>query len=154
VQSLGHYFNSSDTLEDKLGLAGASYELVAAIPAVADYFGPSTSQPSKAWIDIEKRESELQSAFLTYLNGRSDVTICGSREMDTKKRVSTISFLVKGWKSKDLVEKVDEVSKGEIGIRWGGFYSVRLAEETFGLGKDGVVRASFVHYNTGMFSFP
>lgn len=153
MQSLGHYFNRRETLEDKLGLAGSSYELVAAIPAVADYFGPNPSQASQTWADIEQRESELQSTLLTYLNGRSDVTICGCREIDTKKRVSTISFLVKGWKSQDLVEKVDEVSKGEIGIRWGGFYSVRLAEETLALGKDGVVRASFVHYNTGMFSF-
>jgi len=60
---------------------------------------------------------------------------------------------VKGWKSQDLVEKVDEVSKGEIGIRWGGFYSVRLTEEILALGKDGVVRASFVHYNTGILFF-
>jgi len=140
-------------LEDKLGLAGSSYELVAAIPAVAEYFGSNASQVSQAWTDIEQRESELQSTLLTYLNGRSDVTICGSKEMDTKKRVSTISFLVKGWKSQNLVEKVDEVSKGEVGIRWGGFYSVRVTEEVLGLGKDGVVRASFVHYNTGMFAF-
>jgi len=43
---------------------------------------------------------------------------------------------------------VDELSKEEMGIRWGGFYSVRLLEEVLGLGKDGVVRVSMVHYNT------
>ncbi|KAH8593715.1 pyridoxal phosphate-dependent transferase [Bisporella sp. PMI_857] len=145
VHSLGHYFNPSNTLTDKLGLAGASYELVAAIPAVVDYF---SANPSRAWAAIEKREAELQSTLLTYLNSRSDVTIIGSRDTDSRKRVSTVSFLVRDWKSKDFVEKVDEVSKGEVGIRWGGFYSVRLLEELFGLEKDGVVRASFVHYNT------
>jgi hypothetical protein len=46
---------------------------------------------------------------------------------------------------------VDEVSKGEMGIRWGGFYSVRLCDEIFGLGDDGVVRVSMVHYNTSKF---
>ncbi|KAG9240593.1 pyridoxal phosphate-dependent transferase [Calycina marina] len=145
IQSLGHYFNPTTTLENKLGLSGSSYELVAAIPSVVSYFG---TDRAVAWAAIEAREAELQSTLLTYLNGRSDVTIYGNREIDTKKRVSTISFLVKGWKSQDLVEKVDEVSKGEIGIRWGGFYSARLVEEVFTLGKDGVVRASFVHYNT------
>ena len=145
VNSLGHYFNPSATLENKLGLAGSSYELVAAIPSVVSYFGPD---PSQAWAAIEVREAELQSTLLKYLNARSDITIIGNKDPDTKKRVSTVSFLVKGWKSKDVVEKVDEVSRGEIGIRWGGFYSVRLIKEVCGLEKDGVVRVSFVHYNT------
>jgi selenocysteine lyase/cysteine desulfurase len=58
---------------------------------------------------------------------------------------------VKGRNSQEIVEIVDEKTKGEVGIRWGKFYSNRLVEEVLGLGKDGVVRVSMVHYNTGMF---
>jgi selenocysteine lyase/cysteine desulfurase len=147
IKSLGHYFNPSSTLEDKLGLAGSNYELTAAIPSVVSYL-------SNSWAAIEKQEGELQSYLLTYLNGRSDITIFGEKEGDTKKRVSTISFIVKGRKSQDVVEEIDEVSKGEMGIRWGGFYSVRLIGEVLGLDKkDGVVRVSMVHYNTRRFIF-
>jgi selenocysteine lyase/cysteine desulfurase len=88
------------------------------------------------------------------LNGRADITVFGEKEGDTKKRVSTISFVVKGRKSQDFVEKIDEVSRGEMGIRWGAFYSVRLIGEVLGLDrKDGVVRVSMVHYNTCKFCF-
>jgi selenocysteine lyase/cysteine desulfurase len=145
VASLGHYFNPDSTLEDKLGLAGSCYELTAAIPAAVSYFG---TDPSASWAAIEKHEAELQGTLLAYLNARPDVTICGEKDADTKKRVSTISFVVEGKKSQDIVEKVDHLSKEEMGIRWGGFYSVRLLEEVLGLGKDGVVRVSMVHYNT------
>lgn len=146
VQSLAHYFNPSNTLEYKLGLAGSSYELVASIPAVLNYFGPN---PAESWAAIEKHEGGLQSTLLTYLCSRSEISILGEKSADTKKRVSTISFSVKGWKSRDFVEKVDELTKGEIGIRWGGFYSVRLIEDILGLPiPDGVVRVSMVHYNT------
>lgn len=144
TQSLGHYFNPSSTLADKLGLAGSCYELVAAIPSVLSYLSPLPA----SWAVIAQHEFELQSTLLAYLNARPDVTICGEKDPDTAKRVATISFLVKGRKSQDVVEAVDELSKGEMGIRWGGFYSVRLLEEILGLGKDGVVRVSMVHYNT------
>jgi len=146
VKTLGHFFNPSATLADKLGLAGSCYELTAAIPSVVEYFG---SNPAESWAGIVKHEFELQSALLSYLNARSDITICGEPDSDSTKRVSTISFIVKGKKSQDVVEAVDKASGGVMGIRWGGFYSNRLIEEVLGLGpKDGVVRVSMVHYNT------
>jgi selenocysteine lyase/cysteine desulfurase len=151
VTSQGHYFNKHASLEDKLGLAGSCYELTAAIPSILAYFGPD---PAESWKAIEKHEFELQSTLLAYLNGRAEVTIQGEKDADTKKRVSTISFLVEGRKSQDVVESVDQVSGGEMGIRWGLFYSNRLAEEVVGLGKDGVVRVSMVHYNTRKFNMP
>jgi selenocysteine lyase/cysteine desulfurase len=151
VQSLGHYFNSSTTLENKLGLAGSSYELVASIPSVLAYFGSSPASRSRAWVSISAHEHVLQSTLLNYLNTRQDVTVIGEKDADPMKRVSTISFVVKGRNSQEIVEDVDEKTKGEVGIRWGKFYSNRLAEEVLGLGKDGVVRVSMVHYNTGMF---
>jgi selenocysteine lyase/cysteine desulfurase len=146
VQSLGHFFNPSSTLENKLGLAGSNYELTASIPAVLSYF----SSPS-VWQSVEAHEHELQSKLLAYLTSHADITIFGEKDPDIKKRVTTISFTVKGRKSRDVVEEVDRVTGGKMGIRWGSFYSNRLIEEVLGLDpKDGVIRASMVHYNTGM----
>ncbi|KAH8674570.1 pyridoxal phosphate-dependent transferase [Tricladium varicosporioides] len=146
TSSLGHFFNASATLQDKLGLAGSCYELTASLPAIISYFGPN---PEDSWAAIEAHEFQLQSTLLLYLNSLSNVTIQGEKDPDTKKRVSTISFTVKDRSSRDVVESVDAISKGLMGIRWGSFYSNRLVEGVLGLdGKDGVVRCSMVHYNT------
>jgi len=146
VESLGHYFNYSTTLSEKLGLAGASYELLASLPSVLSYFGPDLAA---TWAGIKAHEAVLQQTLLEYLNGRKDITILGETSADPEKRVCTISFLVEGWSSCEVVKSVDRVSDGEVGIRWGSFYSNRLVEGQLGLlGKDGVVRVSLVHYNT------
>lgn len=58
----------------------------------------------------------------------------------------TISFAVKGWGSRELVETVEKQSS--FGFRWGHFYSKRLCDEILQAGDEGVVRVSMVHYNT------
>ncbi len=147
MRSLGHFFNPHGTLENKIGLAGASYELVHAIPAILDYIEPAAG-PSK-WAGIVAQESHLQETLLNYLNAREDVTIWGEKSADPRLRVPTISFSVEGWNSKTLVETTEKDTNH--GFRWGTFYSVRLVTETLGLGDEGVVRVSMVHYNTGKF---
>lgn len=145
VQSLGHFFNPSETLAQKLGLAGSSYELVASIPAVVNYLGTGAS----TWDAISKHEEALQTKLLKYLNSRPEITVHGETDSDPKKRVSTVAFTVRGRNSQEIVEAVDAATNGEIGIRWGSFYSERLREGVLGLEKDGIVRVSMVHYNTG-----
>ncbi|KAI4602720.1 hypothetical protein KJ359_007938 [Pestalotiopsis sp. 9143b] len=145
MRSLGHFFKKGETLEEKLGLAGGSYELLQSVPAVLDYLGPGTGE-SPAWDAVRAREAELQGTLLEYLNGRRDVTVLGETSADPAVRVPTVSFVVEGWNSQELVEKVEKDSN--FAFRWGSFYSNRLAHELLGLGSDGVVRISMVHYNT------
>jgi len=145
VKSLGHFFNPHVTLENRLGLAGANYELTSSLPQILKYF---RSDPSSSWAAIEEHEGVLQSTLLDYLNKRNDVTIIGDKDADTKKRVCTVSFVVRDRSSQEVVEQVDAVTNGEMGIRWGAFYSNRLVHDFLGLEKDGVVRVSMVHYNT------
>ncbi|KAF7516278.1 hypothetical protein G7054_g14227 [Neopestalotiopsis clavispora] len=123
---------------------GRSYELLQSVPAVLAYLGPGTG--SEAWESVRTREGELQQTLLDYLNGREDVTVLGEASADPAVRVPTVSFVVKGWNSQELVEKVEKDSN--YAFRWGGFYSNRLVHELLGLGSDGVVRISMVHYNT------
>jgi len=143
LTSLGHYFNPTSSLKHKLDLASSNYECIQSIPIIVDYFGPD---PAKSWAAIEAHEQELASILLGYLTSRKDVTIYGESSASSKVRVPTVSFAVEGWKSDELVETVEEGS--DFGFRWGAFYSNRLVEEVLGLGKDGVVRVSMVHYNT------
>lgn len=146
MTSLGHFFNPHKTLENKIGLAGSSYELVAAIPAVVEYLTPVDGKAK--WAGVVEQERVLQKTLLDYLNGRDDVTVYGETNSDVALRVPTISFAVKGWGSQELVETVEKET--EFGFRFGSFYSVRLVEDVLGLSnQDGVVRVSMVHYNTG-----
>ncbi|KAI4156299.1 MAG: hypothetical protein LQ340_000389 [Diploschistes diacapsis] len=171
IKPLGHYFNPSRTVEQKLALAASSYELVAAVPAVVDYCGGTDpSSRTGFWKRAKEHEHRLQRLLLECLNANENIRVLGERSADPELRVPTISFVVKGKSPKALVEQVDRASgdaKGpldggqdgdqglgesrQFGIRWGHFYSKRLCEEVLGLEKDGegVVRVSLVHYNTG-----
>ncbi|KAK1964223.1 aminotransferase class-V [Colletotrichum sublineola] len=144
MRSLGHFFNPSDSLEGKLGLAGGSYELVSAVPRVLEYLG---TPDSEGWKDKVEQERLLQSTLLEYLNGRGDVTVYGETDAGTERRVPTISFRVKGWGAKELVAAVEKET--DFGFRWGHFYSYRLIKEILDLDPaDGIVRVSMVHYNS------
>ncbi|KAL9078161.1 MAG: hypothetical protein Q9157_002919 [Trypethelium eluteriae] len=146
IQSLGHYFNNEahpNELSNQLGLAAGAYELAASLPRVLEYCSPR----DKFWEGVAAHEEKLQAILLEYLNKREDATIYGKKEADSKLRVPVISFTIKGWKSKDLVETVEQ--KSQYGIRYGHFYSHRMVTDMFGLPEnDGVVRVSLVHYNT------
>ncbi|KAK0392661.1 hypothetical protein NLU13_2156 [Sarocladium strictum] len=143
VRSLGHFFNPQQSLTDRLGLAGASYELLQSIPQVVEYLG---THASERWQDVVAHEEKLQEELLSYLRERSDVTIYGRSESDPSRRVPTVSFVIKGWDSKEVVETVETHTK--YGFRWGAFYSERLVRDVLSLGPQGVVRVSMVHYNT------
>ena len=68
-------------------------------------------------------------------------TGCGSD------RVGTISFLHETKSSREITEAIDRT---EVAIRHGHMYAWHLCD-ALGLDlEDGVVRVSFVHYNTGM----
>lgn len=149
MKSLGHFFNPHVTLVDKLGLAGASYELLQAVPSVVDYLHGDDAPSNGLWPTILKIEAELQSRLLAFLTSRNEVTIYGSESDSNEFRLPTVSFTIEGMSSKDVVETVE--AKTQHAFRWGAFYSNRLVRETLQLDQDGVVRVSMVHYNTGTF---
>lgn len=141
MTSLGHYFKEGHDLEEKLGLAGGSYELVQAIPVVTEYLRRT------GWKAMEAQEQALAETLIRYLKSKPEVyTIFGEPSADGGKRVPVISFGVKDRSSQDVVEKVERVS--EFGFRWGHFYSKRLVDDVLELKGDGVVRVSMLHYNS------
>lgn len=139
VTPMAHYFNPTSTLEDKLGFAASNYEAVQSIPLITAYL-------SGAFSSISAHEGKLQAILLNFLNSRDDVTVHGSTSADSSARVPTIAFTVKGANSKSIVNEAESMSN--YGFRWGHFYSKRLCDEVLGLGPEGVVRVSMVHYNT------
>lgn len=144
VRSLGHYFNSPVGITGKIGLAGASYELVQSLPHVVEYLG---KYDSPKWQAAIAQEEHLQGILLAYLCSRPDVTIYGERKSDAALRVSTVSFTVKGWNCNELAQAVERQSN--YAVRAGHNYAERLVRDLLGRGQDGVLRVSILHYNTG-----
>lgn len=143
MQSLGHFFKPSKTLEDKIGLAGASYEMVQSLPAIIDYLG---ADPERKWKQISAHEEKLQSILLAYLVSRGDATIYGETSASSDLRVPVISFTVRRVSAPSIVDAMEK--RSNFGFRFGHMYSKRLVNEILGLDDDGVVRVSLVHYNT------
>ncbi|PYH97727.1 PLP-dependent transferase [Aspergillus ellipticus CBS 707.79] len=145
INPLCHYFKSTETLDLKLNLASANYELTQSIPRVLDYFGPDFSG---AWDQIATYEETLQEILLDFLRSNDRVTIYGEPSAMKELRVPVISFTVKGVKSQALVEEVEK--RSPFGFRSGHMYSHRLVKDIMRLEdlEDGVVRISMLHYNT------
>jgi len=139
LRSLGHYFNPTETLEHKLGLAGASYELVQCVPKIVEYLRPVFSSSTE-------HEAKIQGILLDYLHKRGDVIVYGEPCADRNKRMPTVSFNVQGWDPRTLVETVEKDTP--FGFRWGHFYAKRLCDDILSCGENGVARVSMVHYNT------
>ncbi|XEV01222.1 hypothetical protein FSHL1_006509 [Fusarium sambucinum] len=141
MRSLGHHFNPSESLADKLGLAAGNYELISSIPVLVSHL------LHEGWEGVKEQELTLQALLLEYLTSRGDVTIYGEKSHDPDTRVPIISFNVDGWGSQELVEAVEQ--KTNLGFRWGSFYSQRLIKDILGLDPvDAIVRVSMAHYNT------
>ncbi|KAF5008865.1 hypothetical protein FDECE_4889 [Fusarium decemcellulare] len=141
MRPLGHYFNPTASLSDKLSLAAGSYELVSSVPVLVDHL------LSEGWEGVKEQELALQAPLLDYLANRGDVTIYGEKNPDPNIRAPIISFKVRGWGSQELVEAVEQKTK--LGFRWGSFYSQRLIKDILGLDPvDAIVRVSMAHYNT------
>jgi selenocysteine lyase/cysteine desulfurase len=113
IKPLNHYFNPSKTLEDKLGLAGSSYEAVQALPEIVEYLSP----PGEVFAEIARHEEKLSKILLEFLNSREDITVWGDKVEDKAVRVPTVSFSVKGMGSKEVVEKAEGGSR--FGFRYG-----------------------------------
>ena len=67
LRTLGHFFKTTDTLENLLGLAAANYEIVASVPAVISYL------ESVSWDAIADYEERLQAILIDYLNSKPGI---------------------------------------------------------------------------------
>jgi selenocysteine lyase/cysteine desulfurase len=92
-------------------------------------------------VDVEA----LAERLLAWLRDRPGVRIWGSPESSAAVRVATVSFSVEGHDPAAITRVTD---RHRVGIRFGHFYSKRLIDRLGLGGANGVVRASFAHYNT------
>lgn len=158
LPAVNHYFIGDDALPYKFQPGNANFELTASLTGLWDYIefvgaslGLEAAGPAdrklleRVFAEFGQREAELAERLLGFLRDRDGVRILGPEGPDPDERVSTISFVVEGRQSREIVRAADAA---RIGIRFGDFYARRLIE-TLGLTEQGgVVRVSMLHYNT------
>lgn len=150
-----HFFIAKEQIPYKFELGGASHEGCAGLLALGRYFNflldrhEDTPLPyadiARAMEMMGDLELPLQTRFVDYLKTKPQVKLVGPAH-GRSSRVGTISFLHNSLPSNEIAARVN--AGGKIGIRSGNAYAYRLCQA---LGIDvatGVVRASFVHYNT------
>lgn len=154
LDNIYHYFFTKDNIPGKMEPGNPSYELTYCCVGILEYLSgvidneQSTSAREKvesAFKAIAEHEEVIGELLLGYLRSKSTVRIIGHKDSKVENRVATISFVVDGMKSDDIVAKVD---KSKIGIRYGDFYARRLVEDLNLMDSNGVVRVSMAHYNT------
>lgn len=157
LDTLYHYFVPKDKIPYKLQPGNPNYELSYACIGIADYLNdlghrsgalPDATRRAAietAWDAMAGHEAVLADRLLDYLGSRPRVRVLGPATADAAVRVPTISFVVDGVDSRDIVRHTDTLG---LGIRHGDFHSRRLVEWLGFGGPSGVVRASMVHYNS------
>jgi selenocysteine lyase/cysteine desulfurase len=149
-----HFFVPDDDLPYKFEPGGANHESCAGLLGLGDYLRFLTGRPDGAACDrtvveeafarMQAWEEPLIARLLDYLGGRGDVRIIGPAEGGPA-RVGTVSFVHDSRSSREITEAIDPTG---VAIRHGHMYAWHLCE-ALGLDvEDGVVRVSFVHYNT------
>jgi len=107
--------------------------------------GPPTRADIEAGFELMTAcEFPLQEKLLGYLREKPGVRVIGSAEPGLD-RVGTISFVHGSLKSQEISAAVDPSG---VAIRHGHMYAYHLCEALGLEPEDGVVRTSFVHYNT------
>ncbi|KAM5529911.1 hypothetical protein BFJ63_vAg16731 [Fusarium oxysporum f. sp. narcissi] len=140
LESLGHYFLPRTSANSMLGLACGNFEFIQSIPAVCNYLS------EVGWKFIKEQEEALQEIILTYIKTRPEIQL-GEPSHDRNLRVPVISFKVGGCPSQEFVDQIYANSKCIPTA--GEFYAMRLFNEVLQLDPDnGVIRCSFLHYNT------
>jgi cysteine desulfurase family protein (TIGR01976 family) len=149
-----HFFVPDNELPYKFELGGANHESCAGVRGLRAYLAFLADVEDPGALDrpaIERAfevmtacELPLQKMLIDYLDSRDDVRIIGPDD-DGPARVGTISFVHSSRTSAEITAAVD---RSGIGIRHGHMYAYHLCEAAGLDPEDGVVRTSFVHYNT------
>lgn len=148
-----HFFIPSDYFPGKFELGCQNHEGCAGILGIGDYMLesqgespgrlPSRKDIEEAWRIWSEVEAPLQDRFLEFLATKPSVKVIGP--MNPRQRFGIVSFVCRSKSSEAIVA---EFVKNGIACRNGHMYAYRLCE-ALGIDPiDGVVRISFVHYNT------
>ena len=152
-----HFFFAADEIPHKLMPGGYNHELTAALSGITDYLDAlhrhHFETPRNAVGErlgevyglIAAHEERLATTFLEFLSSKPKVRLIGRPEPDRERRVPIFSFVVEG---RDSAEIPPLLAAAKVAIDNGDFYAARLIRDLGLTERNGVVRASMVHYNS------
>ncbi|MFO7608773.1 MAG: aminotransferase class V-fold PLP-dependent enzyme [Candidatus Krumholzibacteriia bacterium] len=154
LPSPNHFFVPQDDLPYLFEPGGPSHEGCAGLLALGEYLqflaGAEGGAPcdrgavERAFAVMEQLEAPLVARLLEYLHGKPGVRVIGPQEAGPA-RVGTVSFVHERLTAREIAAILDRTA---IAVRHGHMYAWHLVE-ALGLDlEDGVLRVSFVHYNT------
>ena len=147
----------ADEVPLRLNPGGLNHEETAALSGITDYydavythhFNDSASargaRIGRIFELFAEHEERLSTRLLDCLRSKPGIRIIGRQSAGRGQRAPTISFTVANRGSHDIVAALSE---HKLALRAGSFYAWRCVEALGIDPKDGVVRASMVHYNT------
>lgn len=150
-RSQNHFFIAESEVPYKLEPGNVNHELTASLPAIVEYLRELDAHHGGAgtidgaFAKISDYESELVAPLLEFLREHPRVRPIGSTEPGAW-RAPTVSFVVDDESSSAIPARLDREG---VAIRFGHFYAHRLIDRLGLLERDGVVRVSMAHYNTG-----
>ncbi|CAI7613784.1 unnamed protein product [Penicillium viridicatum] len=142
LTGISHFFlGEMPGLDWRLRLGSPTFELEDAAVAVARYLGEI------GWEKMIAQETVLQEALLSYLRRQPSVfRIFGEKSSNPHKRVSVITFQVIGQSSREIMNRINRQTKFRIVS--GHCWAPRPTHDVLNLESEGLIRVSFVHYNT------
>lgn len=153
ARNQNHFFYADDQIPGKLEPGNVNFELTGSLVGILDYFrelGAHHGLGDSLDLDgcfalIAEHEMELVRPLLAFLEEHPRARIVGSPLADAARRVPTVAFTWEGHASSELPPLLDA---HKIAIRFGHFYAYRAIRDLGLADRDGIVRASLVHYNT------
>lgn len=156
LPGINHFFIGPEMLPYKLQPGNVNFELSWGCVGIADYLeeagtrmgatGTRRERMQAAFDAFARHEDALAEKLLAWLASQPAVRIIGRPAVTHGDRMPTISFVVAGRRSEDIVRAADPHG---IGIRFGDFYARHLCEALgINAAHGGVVRVSLAHYNT------
>jgi selenocysteine lyase/cysteine desulfurase len=142
LTGIAHFFlGSMPGLDWRLRLGANSFELEEGLVHITRYIHRI------GWDNIVAQETVLQEAFLSYLRSRPDTfRVFGSKSSDPGKRVPVITFQVVDLSPTAVTDAINQ--KGRFRVVSGNCWAPRPTHDVLGCGEEGLIRVSFVHYNT------
>ncbi len=154
VEGPNHAFVPKTDVPRKFELGGVNHEGCAGLLGLWDYAAwlvgadasaaPDRETLRHAFEVMDQLERPLQERLIGWIGSQNDVRIVGPATAGPE-RLPTISMVAPGRSSKGIAESLNASG---LGVRHGHFYSRRLVEALGLVPEDGVIRASFAHYNT------
>ncbi|MCA9629072.1 MAG: aminotransferase class V-fold PLP-dependent enzyme [Myxococcales bacterium] len=153
-----HFFIDDEDPAYRFMPGGVSHELAAGLPGILEYLdavhahhfpegtGSGVRERLQAVFELfGAHEARLSAALLEILASLPEVRVLGPASASDPRRAPTIGFWRPGLHSSRVPEALDA---RQVAVRWGHFYAHRLVGALGLHEQGGVVRASFVHYNT------